>query len=237
MDDGSDSFDESINMIRSAQNNRIDVVVATPHFYKYDSIDEFVFERNEKAVALNEAINELGYNVSVACGAELFLDSRIFTADSLDELTINGGKYMLCEFTLQPFDNEKAIIYCEELVSRGYVPIIAHPERYINFLKDPTVVNELWDMGCKFQLNASGLTGQGGGEMQGFSLEMIKRGFCVAIASDAHSSTVRTNKLLKKINEFLDEVNKEEIDNLLTNYPLAILKKEKLPEIQVEYFE
>ena len=96
MDDGSDSMDESINMIRTAQRNNIDVIVATPHFYKYDEIEDFVMERDEKAIVLNDAIRELGYNVSVACGAEVFLDSRIFTADNLDELTINGSKYMLC---------------------------------------------------------------------------------------------------------------------------------------------
>jgi len=236
MDDGSDSMDESINMIRTAQKNNIDVIVATPHFYKYDEIEDFVMERDEKAIALNDAIRELGYGVSVACGAEVFLDSRIFTADNLDELTLNGSKYMLCEFTLKPFNNDKAIIYCEELVSRGYIPIIAHPERYVNFLKDPTVVNDLWDMGCKFQVNASGLAGHGGLQMQEFAYELIRRGFCVAIGTDAHSSVSRNNKMLEKIDLFPEELTKEELDNQLVNFPLTILKKENLPKTEVEYF-
>ena len=236
MDDGSDSLEESLNMIRVAQKNDTNVIIATPHFYKYDSIDEFVFERDEKALLLNNAAKELGYNVSVACGAEVFLDSRIFTADNLDELTLNGSKYLLCEFTLKPFENEKAVIYCEELVSRGYVPIIAHPERYINFLNDPTVVNDLWDMGCKFQVNASGLAGHGGERMQDFACELIKRGFCVAIGTDAHSSNLRNNRILDKTDEFPEEITEEDIEEQLNANPLRILKKEDLPEKEVEYF-
>lgn len=236
IDDGSPSMEESLAMVRVAQKNKIDVIVATPHFLDYDNLDEFVIERNEKAIELNKAISDMGYNVSVACGSELFLDSRIFTADNLDELTINGSRYMLCEFTLKPFNNDKAIVYCEELISRGYVPIIAHPERYINFLREPEIVNELWDMGCKFQVNASGLAGHGGPEMQDFALELVRRGFTVAIATDAHSSTARNNRVLEKIGQFPEELTREELDDQLINTPLAILKKEELPKHEVEYF-
>lgn len=236
IDDGSPSMEESLAMVRVAQKNKIDVIVATPHFLDYDNLDEFVIERNEKAIELNNAISDMGYNVSVACGSELFLDSRIFTADNLDELTINGSRYMLCEFTLKPFNNDKAIVYCEELISRGYVPIIAHPERYINFLREPEIVNELWDMGCKFQVNASGLAGHGGPEMQDFALELVRRGFTVAIATDAHSSTARNNRVLEKIGQFPEELTREELDDQLINIPLAILKKEELPKHEVEYF-
>ena len=236
MDDGSPSIEESLAMVRVAQKNKIDIIVATPHFLDYDEIDFFAAERDEKAVELNKAISDMGYNVSVACGSELFLDSRIFTADNLDELTINGSKYMLCEFTLQPFNNDKAIIYTEELISRGYVPIIAHPERYINFMRDPTVVNELWDMGCRFQVNASGLAGHGGEPMQDFAFELVRRGFTVSIATDAHSSTVRNNRILEKLGQFPEELTREELDDQLINLPLAILKKEELPKREVEYF-
>lgn len=236
MDDGSPNTEESVAMLRVAQKNKINVIFATPHFIDYDKIEEFVMERDAKAVSLNEKAEALGLSPRIACGSELFLDSRIFTADSLDELTLNGSKYMLCEFTLKPFNNDRAIIYTEELIARGYVPIIAHPERYINFLREPEIVNELWDMGCRFQVNASGLAGHGGAQMQEFSCELVKRGFTVSIASDAHSSTVRNNRLLEKLGQFPDELTREELDDQLTNFPLMILKKEELPKREVEYF-
>ncbi len=236
MDDGSENSHVSLEMAEMAQENGIDVIVATPHFTDYNNVDEFVYIRNEKAISLNEDIKKAGLHVPVACGAEVFLDSHIFTADNLDELTVNGSKYMLCEFTLQPFDSQKAILYIEELFSRGYIPLIAHPERYVTFAKAPEIVNELWDMGCRFQVNASSLAGSGGKAMQDFSLELIQRGFADFVSTDAHSSTVRRINIKDKIRKFPDELSKEQIEYLIHTAPLAVLKKEILPPKEVEYF-
>ncbi len=236
MDDGSENSHVSLEMAMMAEQNNINVIVATPHFTDYNNVDEFVYIRNDKAVALNEDIRKAGCNVAVACGAEVFLDSHIFTADSLDELTINGSKYMLCEFTLKPFDTQKAVLYVDELLSRDYIPIIAHPERYVTFAQNPQIVNELWDMGCRFQINASGLAGSGGRAMQDFSLELIQRGFADFVSTDAHSATVRRNNMLDKIRDFPEELSQEQIEYLIHTAPLAILKKEILPPKEVEYF-
>ena len=236
MDDGSDSMEESLKMLKAAKKNKIDVIVATPHFLHYSKLEEFVYDRDEKARQLNNISKEQDCQTLLACGAEVFLDSRVFTADNMDDLTINGSDYMLCEYTLKPFERDKAIIYAEELINRGYIPLIAHPERYVTFFEDPTVVNELWDMGCRFQVNASGLAGRGGIKMQDFALELLKRGFVDAIATDAHSSTHRSNNILEKISDFPEEITKQELEETLHNNPLKILKKEKLPERRVEYF-
>lgn len=236
MDDGSENSHISLQMAEMAQENGIDVIVATPHFTDYNNVDEFVYIRNDKAISLNEEINKADLHVPIACGAEVFLDSHIFTADSLDELTINGSKYMLCEFTLKPFDTQKATLYIEELFSRGYIPIIAHPERYETFAQKPEIFNELWDMGCRFQVNASSLAGNGGEAMRQFSLELIKRGFVDFVSTDAHSSTVRRNNILSKIKRFPEELSKQQIEYLIHTAPLAVLKKEILPPKEVKYF-
>ena len=236
IDDGSDSMEISLEMLKTAKENGIDVIIATPHFISHSTLEEFVYDRDEKARQLNRISAENNCGVAVACGAEVYLDSRIFTTENLDDMTLNGSDYMLCEYTLEPFENDKAIIYAEELLDRGYIPVIAHPERYISFFEDPTVINELWDMGCRFQVNASSLAGHGGEGMQAFTLDLIKRGFAEFVATDAHSSHSRRNDILKKISEFPEEITKQELDALLTDNPLRILKKEKMPQKQVEYF-
>lgn len=236
MDDGAVSYDEAFGMIKNAQKNKIDVVIATPHFTDYDKIEDFVYERNERAVLLNKMIKEFDLKVTIGCGAELYLDSKIFTAGDLSELTVNKSQYMLCEYSLKPFDTEKAVIYAEELLSRGYVPIIAHPERYISFFQDTDIVNELWDMGCRFQVNASSLAGHGGETMRDFADELVLRGFVDFIATDAHASNGRSNKLLKRINEFSEEITDEMLNYLTETAPLKVLKKEKLEKREVEYF-
>lgn len=236
MDDGANDYDESAEMLKNAKRNKLNIIIATPHFTNYDEIDYFIEKRNEKAAMLNKMSKDFDLNVTVGCGAELFLDSRVFTAGELDGLSINGSQYMLCEYTLKPFDTEKAIVYAEEILDRGYIPIIAHPERYVSFYNDPEVINDLWDMGCRFQVNASSLAGRGGEDMQEFAKDLILRGFVDFIATDAHAPKGRSNKILKRIEDFPDEITNEQIDYLTTTAPLKVIKKEKLDTREVEYF-
>ena len=57
--------------------------------------------------------------------------------------TINNTRYMLIEFPMLEFNIEEAINTLYELQIRGIVPIIAHPERYKQFIKNPSQINLL----------------------------------------------------------------------------------------------
>jgi len=127
IDDGARDITESAEMINTARLNKIDAIIATPHFLNFDKIEDFLFNRYEAMQSFEELLESFDNKPAVAYGAEVFLDGRVFTADNLDELTLNKSRYMLCEYTLNPFDTEKAVLYAEELCARGYIPIIAHP--------------------------------------------------------------------------------------------------------------
>lgn len=236
IDDGARSYDEAVEMAKNAEKNRINTVIATPHFADFDDVDEFIIERNEKTVLLNKILNNFNIGVSVGCGAEVYLKSDVFTAGNLDGLTLNGSRYMLCEYSLQPFDIEKAVIYAEEICGRGYIPIIAHPERYISFYRHPEVVNELWDMGCRFQVNIAGLAGIGGEQMQDFAKNLILRGFVDFLATDAHSVRGRDNRILSKIDDFPREIDDYRIKYLTEEAPKKVVRNEEFANRDVGYF-
>lgn len=236
IDDGARDITESAEMINTARFNKIDAIIATPHFLNFDKIEDFLFNRYEAMQNFEELLESFDNKPAVAYGAEVFLDGRVFTADNLDELTLNKSRYMLCEYTLNPFDTEKAVLYAEELCARGYVPIIAHPERYISFAENPEVVNKLWDMGCKFQVNASSLAGAGGENMRSFTEDLILKGFADFIATDAHSHKRRSNRILDKIEYFPESITEDMLKYLLEEAPLRVLKDEAFPEKEVEYF-
>ncbi len=236
MDDGSESFEESVNMVKTALSNKTEAIIATPHFLNYNDIDGFVFSRDSKLKALNEINVKNGYRVVVGAGAEVYLDSRVFSAGDMGDLTINSSRYMLCEFSLGRFNPEHAMQYAVEILDRGYVPIIAHPERYITFLEYPDTVNELCRLGCRFQVNASSLAGRGGGQMQDFAKELILRNFADFIATDAHSSTKRGNDILNKIKDFPEEITKKMLVWMTDDAPMLVLKDEDLPERDTEFF-
>lgn len=236
IDDGAPDIEESAEMVRSAAQNGIQAIIATPHFTDFERIDEFLYNRDAAIETFEEMLEDFDYKVAVGYGAEVFLNSKVFTAGDLDEITLNKSRYMLCEYTLKPFDTERAVIYAEEILGRGYIPIIAHPERYITFAQNPEIVNELWDMGCMFQVNASSLAGHGGEEMQEFTEALILRGFADFVATDAHSHRRRNNRILDKIEEFPESISDGMLKHLLEEAPLRVLKDEIFPEKEVEYF-
>ena len=192
--------------------------------------------RDEKTAMLNKVLSDFGVNIPIGYGAEVYLKSDVFTAGNLSSLTINGSRYMLCEYSLKPFNPEKAVIYAEEICNRGFVPIIAHPERYISFLETPEVVNELWDMGCRFQVNASGLAGMGGSRMQEFAKNLILRGFVDFIATDAHAVRGRDSRILSKIDDFPKEIDDRRIEYLTETAPKKVIMNEELENRDVGYF-
>lgn len=236
MDDGSDSFEESADMVKTALLNKIEAIIATPHFLNYNDIEGFVFSRDTKLEKLNEMNVKNGCKVVVGAGAEVYLDNRVFAAGDMDDLTINRSRYMMCEFSLRRFNPEHAVQYAEEILDRGYVPIIAHPERYITFLEFPDTVNELCSLGCRFQVNASSLAGRGGVQMQEFAKELILRNFADFIATDAHSSTKRGNNILSKIKDFPEEITNKRLVWMTEDAPMLVLKDEELPERDTELF-
>ena len=121
-------------------------------------------------------------------GAELFLSDDIFEAGNLDELTINGSKYMLCEMPLIPFDTRFVTRWFDNLIDRGYVPVLAHPERYYEVHKDYHLLEDLLDRGVLFQVNIDSLIGLNGPQSQMLAIDLVAQGFAQFIASDAHDT-------------------------------------------------
>ena len=225
IDDGSDSLETSVQMCRDAYRNGCDAIVLTPHFFDFTTLDRFISERDRKIEILREDEN---IPLQLYAGAEIFLSDKIFSADSLDGLTVNGSRYILCELPLGPFDTRHVTMWIDELLDRGYVPILAHPERYYEFHHDYELIDELIDREILFQVNIDSLTGRNGEKPQGMGLDMICRGLAVLMASDAHDTTYRHTRLVEKFELFPDDITEEIVDFCMTENPEKIIKNQKI---------
>ena len=161
-------------------------------------------------------------------GAELFLSDRVFGADNLDELTINGTKYMLCEMPLIPFDTKNVTRWFDELIDRSYRPILAHPERYYEFHQNDELINQLIKRNIIFQVNIDSLIGENGPEAQDMSIDMIRSGVAQIIASDAHDLDFRHTRLIEKLNELPDIISEKLVEKCLIHNPQKIINNEDL---------
>ena len=96
------------------------------------------------------------------------------------------------------------VIY--ELMQRGIIPVIVHPERNTKIMKQPDILYDLLNKGCLSQITAGSYVGIFGHKVQKFSKQLIQSGQVYIFASDAHNLPNRkyemTNAFAKLGNEF-----------------------------------
>ena len=228
IDDGAETLEDSVKLCRDAADNGVKLITATPHFFDHSHIRSFVSERNHKISVLREILDEEDMPISVAAGSELFLNDKVFSAGDLDALTINGSRYMLCEFPLGPFDIDRAPLWIDELISRGYTPIVAHPERYIEFHRNLYIIDELLDREVVFQVNIDSLTGKNGEEPQKMAVDMVMRKIALLIGSDAHDTEYRHTRLREKFKDLPEFIDERILLDCMDKNAKAILKNEEI---------
>ena len=223
IDDGASNLSDSVRLCAIAESENISTIVCTPHFANYGEIEEFVIVRESRYEQLCEAVDEENIFLDIKLGCELYLDSEIFSAPSLDRITINNSRYMLCEFSLGRFDYEEALGWIDELIRRGYMPILAHPERYSVFQHTPEIINYFAKRDILFQINADSLAGMGGRNAYSLAHELVSKNLVDFIGSDAHSPRGRANDLLTKSEYFPDFMDNDMLERLLELNPEKVL--------------
>ena len=131
VDDGSKSIEDSIELIRSLYNFGYKKLITTPHimsdFYK-NSKDNLFPKRD----LIREELVKQNIDIEFECAAEYYLDEFLVQKlKSNEELLCFGSKkYVLFETSFMNSPNQIfEVIF--DLLSNGYQPILAHPERYI----------------------------------------------------------------------------------------------------------
>ncbi len=190
VDDGSDSLESSVQMIKESVNQGTTDIILTPHFR-----GEFKLPLKEikaKFLEFKQHIDKLGIAVNLYLGQEIFIerDYKTLFKDDL-VLSINDGKYILIEFDYDIKRDVTEVVY--ELVRMGYTPIIAHIERYYNY--DVSLAFEVRELGGLIQVNAESLVGKQKRVFGRKVKKLLKEDLVDFIASDVHFS--RENFLLK----------------------------------------
>ncbi|MFU0784645.1 MAG: protein-tyrosine-phosphatase [Thermoanaerobacterium thermosaccharolyticum] len=215
IDDGSKSMEETEKMLRMIEEDGINKVIVTPHFYRgyYEKKREEVNNLTEK---VNNFSKEKGINVSVYPGQEVFLDNNsLYEYDAGIIGNLANTDYMLVEFPMNRMSkNGLDIVY--EFKIKGVKPILAHPERYRYIIEKPENINKFLDEGCLIQINSGSIRGRFGSEVKKTAETLIKSGVCSFLGSDAHSS-VRRRPGLRDALSVLQKIDKTTADLVLKN--------------------
>lgn len=182
VDDGARNEKETNEMLARAADAGISSVICTPHVYRPENQ-----EKNRLALPRAREIAHAN-GVSLSMGCEFNYRSLPKVADyALDSFCLAGTRCILLEFS-----NDRLFpdweIALTEIVERGYLPIIAHPERYTYIQKDIGIAEEMLRFGCELQLDAGGLMASlfTAGAERKIARKLLSEGMVAYIASDAH---------------------------------------------------
>ncbi len=228
LDDGAFMPDESVMMAEMAAENRTLAVVCTPHWMPG------VYTRTELLQtyrSLGQKIRERGIAVKLALGQEILIDEDYrTTAEMLERselLTLNRSVYPLVEF--DPYIREdRALTISAYLTAKGFVPIIAHPERYAFVDEDYRALHRLRDTGALLQINKGSASGFFGRSARRAADYMLRERLADFAASDAHSPYRRTPPLAE-FHEYVSEYcSGNYADHILSKNPLRVLRNETI---------
>ena len=225
IDDGSNDISESISLLKSAEEQGITDLVLTPHYIeesKYTCNNE---EKNKRFDELKQKAKENGVSINLYLGNEVFMTENFLELLEKKEIqTINNTRYILFEFPMSNMlYNSKEILY--NLVVSGYVPILAHPERYKIFQKHPDHIDEYLRMGVLLQGNYKSLFGKYGSDAKKTLKYFLKKKKITFLGSDCHHDTdFKLKKLKKKLKSLVKDDNIVE-DLLENNFNKVILNE------------
>lgn len=196
-DHGSDSLQTSLAQIELAKNARVDILVATPHFYPHrHRINDFLKRRDN---AYDELVKST--DIQVIKGAEVLLCEGLNKLEGLENLAIGDTKAILLELPSTSFKPEYESCV-EDMIDSGYQIILAHADRY-----PEENIEKLVSLGAKIQLNASSLSGF---ITKKHIQRWIERGLVVALGSDIHMADKKAYasfvKAKKKLGASFDEI-------------------------------
>lgn len=185
IDDGSPDIATSLHLIKGMMDLGYSKLITTPHIMwdMYRNTHEVILEKLE---LLRAAVKAEGLKVEINAAAEYFLDENTerLLRENTRLLTISGNM-VLVEFSMAyPTHSLKDMLF--EMQMQNYLPVIAHPERYLYLEKKRDFYDELKDLGCLFQLNLLSIGGYYGKSAMELGQYLIKKEYYELVGTDLH---------------------------------------------------
>lgn len=203
-DDGASGPDEAVAMAHMAAASGVSTIVATPHFPGKSSSLEQIPDLLDRYHWLSRVLRSQGVPLKILPGAEILCLPETPELAARNALpTIGESSYLLTEF----YFNE-SFAYMDTMLAKlsacGYIPVVAHPERYHVIGTTPALLEGWMNKGYVLQLNKGSLLGAFGPHVRSTALEALDAGFAHVIASDAHGANRRTPHM-GQLQQWLEE--------------------------------
>lgn len=185
IDDGAQSLKESIAIIKKFKLLGYTKLITTPHIISdfYPNNQEII---SKKLLTVQAQLKLENIDIVLEAGAEYYVDMSFFSLieEKEEELITFMDHYVLFEtsYTNKPIILEVVI---NSLLKKGYIPVLAHPERYQYLHHNLELYKMLKAQGVLFQVNAKSLYDKSKSSYK-IAIKLINLGLVDFIGSDAH---------------------------------------------------
>jgi len=185
IDDGSQNMEESIQMIQGFVDKGYRKLITTPHVMAdfYRNTPEIILGKLEEVRA---ELAKRQIDIEIDAAAEYYLDEGlIYKLENQEKILTFGDNYVLFETSYMSASQQldTAIFLMQ---SRGYKPVLAHPERYTYLFGNFEMLQRIYDKGVLLQVNINSLTGYYSKPSKDLAEELVEKGMVAFVGSDCH---------------------------------------------------
>lgn len=226
VDDGAKDVAESLAMARMAVADGLTHIFATPHHRDYSPLSRA--DVAHRVAQLQSELDKANIPLTLLPGYEVRLYADMF--DDWDKNLagpLGDSRYVLAEPLFHHYDQHTDTMLFE-LFDRGYLPIMAHPERIRPIQDNLALIESFLARGGLTQITAGSLTSNGDWRARKTAETMLRNGMVHIIASDAHHSYHRTPTLAAARDAAAAIVGEEGANAMVSMQPMAVVKNETM---------
>lgn len=228
IDDGADTMDEAIELARAAVDNGIRCAIMTPHLHpgRYENTAGTIAAhlRNfRRALEQADVPLRVGYAAEVRLASETLPMIQSGQVPFLGEL--DGYKVMLLEFPHGhiPLGSDKLV---QKLLDMKIRPLIAHPERNKDVMRNLDKITPFIEMGCLLQLTAASVANKFGDNAYRRAVQLLESDAAIVLATDSHNLKARPPHLRQGMEAAAEIVGREAAHDMVQRLPRAIVNSQ-----------
>lgn len=192
VDDGARNMDEAVKMLKMEYSQGVRYVIVTPHYRRgmFETPMDQILTQFLKLRGISKSIG-----IQMFLGCEYHVEPEMVRVlRARERPCMASSPYVLAEFGY-----DVSTEYMREqlymLLSNGYLPIVAHVERYGKVCRQWSFLEDIVDMGAFIQVNAGSILGESGHGVKKFCRRLMREDLLHFVGSDAHRMDVRKPNL------------------------------------------
>ena len=184
IDDGARTFADTLRLTKALQEIGVTKFITTPHIIQHvwDNTQEQILDKKSDTVL---ELQKNNITIPFHAAAEYLMDDQFVQLFQSHNLLTLKDNYVLVEMSyINPPIQLYSILF--DLQVAGYIPVLAHPERYLFYHNNFNEYQKLKRAGCIFQLNLLAVVGYYGVGITKIAEQLLQKGMYTYVGSDVH---------------------------------------------------